>query len=580
MSFDERKKRFTDLLIKRHSLPGIRSLTQSYGVSNGPRVIEGGLQLCVANLDGFAAGRRPQFVVGAQIRFPPSDEVWFAVTVGRADVPALAARLADMKAGGASATGAAWEATGEGGEAAAPGDLFHGGVEPPEDLAASAAPEAVPAGTALPAYAGRNNLTRIYITPQGLHLHNSAFFDSLIEAPPGALGPAIPVEEVVYSVWPPSPRTRRSLITQEFIGYLADLVGRSRVHEVHAWPEESALSPAMRRMPATVPIGEIVRSIEAMGGYYRNGEIEQLHAALNFLPDKHFVVLSGPSGTGKTKIARCYANAVHGFDREDAEDPLLFVVPVRPDWTDPSALTGYPDVLTGRYMVPPFLEALRKAEENTSAPVFVILDEMNLSRVEYYFADVLSAIESRARLQLHSSDTPMEGSNGMSVPRETGVPRNLFILGTINIDETTNALSDKVLDRTMLVRIGSMDPRAFLDALTVREPGLALSIAACRELIGDVHGIMAAAGQAFGNRVAEEAVRYHAFASSVLGMSDNEILDRVLRQKVLVKLRGADRELGMLEGLTKRVKDLHESSALLSGLVDELSELGSFQASR
>ena len=71
--------------------------------------------------------------------------------------------------------------------------------------------------------------------------------------------------------------------------------------------------PDMRRMPATIPIAAIESAVKALGGYYPAGEVRRLHAALNFLDHKHFVILSGLSGTGKTQLAIKYALAVHGI---------------------------------------------------------------------------------------------------------------------------------------------------------------------------------------------------------------------------------------------------------------------------
>src|SRR6185437_9270998 len=156
------------------------------------------------------------------------------------------------------------------------------------------------------------------------------------------------------------------------------------------------------------------------------------------------VILSGLSGTGKTQLALKYARAVHGLSSNDVKDPLLFVVPVRPEWTDPTGLTGYYDVLSNRYSVPSFLEAVLVATAHRESPVFVVLDEMNLARVEHYFSDVLSCIETGEVLPLHAHGVPLEGSNGTAVPSALPMPPNLYIAGTINIDETTNPVSDKV----------------------------------------------------------------------------------------------------------------------------------------
>ena len=169
------------------------------------------------------------------------------------------------------------------------------------------------------------------------------------------------------------------------------------------------------------------------------------------------MILSGLSGTGKTRLALQYARSVHGVTSNDTTDPLLFVCPVRPEWTDPTGLTGYQDVLSNRYVVPRFLEAVLVATAHSDAPVFVILDEMNLARVEHYFSDVLSCIETGEDLQLHSSGVPVEGTTGTSIPAALPLPSNLYITGTINVDETTNPVSDKVLDRAVVIDMSNVD---------------------------------------------------------------------------------------------------------------------------
>lgn len=151
------------------------------------------------------------------------------------------------------------------------------------------------------------------------------------------------------------------------------------------------------------------------------------------LKTKPFAILSGVSGTGKTKMAELLAEGLTGHH------PAQFrLIPVRPDWADSAPLFGYHNVLAGRYVSTPFLDIVRTAglPENRDKAYFVCLDEMNLSRVEHYLADYLSALESRARrVPLH------EG-----VP-DLILPHNLFLTGTVNVDETTHAFSRKVLDR-------------------------------------------------------------------------------------------------------------------------------------
>jgi len=151
------------------------------------------------------------------------------------------------------------------------------------------------------------------------------------------------------------------------------------------------------------------------------------------LKTKPFAILSGVSGTGKTRMAELFAEAMTGHNAGQFR-----LLPVRPDWNDSAALLGYHNLLANRYVSTPFLEIARRAAlpENRQRTFFVCLDEMNLARVEHYLADYLSALESRAhRIPLHE-DVP-----------DLVLPPNLFVTGTVNVDETTHGFSRKVLDR-------------------------------------------------------------------------------------------------------------------------------------
>lgn len=151
------------------------------------------------------------------------------------------------------------------------------------------------------------------------------------------------------------------------------------------------------------------------------------------LKTKPFVILAGLSGTGKTRLTELLAEAITG----DLTAQYL-LLPVRPDWTDPSALLGYHNLLAGEYVSTPFLDLLRAAArpQNAHRAFFVCLDEMNLARVEHYFADVLSTMETRARLlRLPGGEPPA-----------TLAP-NVFLTGSVNVDEAAYPFSKKVLDR-------------------------------------------------------------------------------------------------------------------------------------
>ncbi len=116
------------------------------------------------------------------------------------------------------------------------------------------------------------------------------------------------------------------------------------------------------------------------------------------LRTKDFVILAGDSGSGKTNLVKSFAKAVGGKS---------IIVPVKPNWTSSEDLLGYYNPLEKKYLATPFLEAMIEAEQNPTIPYFICLDEMNLARVEYYFADFLSLLETRdesPKITLYSED--------------------------------------------------------------------------------------------------------------------------------------------------------------------------------
>lgn len=552
MSTEERQQQFE---IAVRAQPGIlveARIAKNFGFSNSARVIEGGLFACTNNLASYseklAAGEDTplaQFIFLCVLTFPPQDEVYFAVVV-----TGEAARINKGLV-----------------------KLFREGEERNRQLIAAGKKSG-----------SISNNVKFYITDTGeIFFHNHDFKESLRTSPgEEPLDPdcMAKVDSILFAIWPPAASARRSLLAREFIGYLGSLIGREKVHELRVWADASAVSPDMQRLPLTIPINEIEAAVETLGGHYPGGEIRRFHAAMNFLPHKHFVILAGLSGTGKTQLALKYARAVHGLSANNVPDPFLFVCPVRPEWTDPTGLTGYYDVLSNRYIVPQFLEAVLLATAHPGSPVFVVLDEMNLARVEYYFSDVLSAIETGEDLQLYSSGVPLEGTTGASVPAALPLPSNLYIVGTINIDETTNPVSDKVLDRAVVIDMSVVDLGGFLHGLEQREPELKEARAACEAHLLAAQTIMSAHGLGFGYRVAEEVVRYHAFAAEHLKADAISVTDDLMVQKVLVKLRGGERQRPLLTGLSKALGGLPRSQAFIIRLVADLDEFGSFQASR
>ncbi len=307
---------------------------------------------------------------------------------------------------------------------------------------------------------------------------------------------------------------------------------------------------------------------------------------LSSLVTKPFLILTGLSGSGKTKLAQTF---VKWICQEKSQYRLI---PVGADWTNREPLLGYPNALkTDEYVKPDtgVIDLIIQANENPDFPHFLILDEMNLSHVERYFADFLSVMESKEEIPLYA-----EGLMGNGVPSKLKIPSNLFIIGTVNIDETTNMFSPKVLDRanTIEFRVTQEEMENFLgnikdinmEALTGKGAGMAksfLDIASNNSFVStDIENIKSSlvqffselkkTGAEFGYRSATEILRLinqlHFLDSS---LSPNQKIDIAIIQKLLPKLHGSRRKLcPVLEmlgsfcitGDVKIIKDVFEKA--------------------
>lgn len=286
---------------------------------------------------------------------------------------------------------------------------------------------------------------------------------------------------------------------------------------------------------------------------------------------KRFVIFQGLSGSGKSRLAQAIAYWFQEFETQ------VVVVAVGADWTSSEHVVGYQDALApDRYRRPASgaLDLILDARSNSDRPYFLVLDEMNLSHVERYFADMLSAIESGEPIALHSAEDPIEG-----VPPSVVLPPNLFVLGTVNVDETTYAFSPKVLDRANVIefRITDEDLAAMLDRprrtdlTALRGAGLRYAGAFAAEAGSDVDlssltqpvadgaataellkgrllelfRALAPHGWEFGFRVALEIQRFVYWHATLTGPGWNfaDALDAQVVQKVMPKLRGSEYRL-------------------------------------
>lgn len=302
---------------------------------------------------------------------------------------------------------------------------------------------------------------------------------------------------------------------------------------------------------------------------------------------KPFVILTGLAGSGKTKVAEALSLWLSENERQ------YCMVSVGADWTNRDPLLGYPNALEqGKYVQPDngvldlILEAIKI--ENKNRPYFLILDEMNMSHVERYFADFLSAMESVDHtIALHPDTAPWKDSR---VPATVKLPQNLFIIGTVNIDETTYMFSPKVLDRASVIefRVTENEMINFfkspkdLDFDKLRGGGAAMAedfVAKAKapkqipdnltEYFMPFFIKLQRAGAEFGYRSAVEISRFVAACeeiffeqhdaegnSSQILMDRNAIVDAAIMQKLLPKVHGSRNKIeNILKDLAKLCLD-------------------------
>ncbi len=282
------------------------------------------------------------------------------------------------------------------------------------------------------------------------------------------------------------------------------------------------------------------------------------------LTSKPFVILSGLSGSGKTKIAQSFAEWICENDSQ------YKIVPVGADWTNREPLLGYPNGLNPMEYITPesgvlhlLLEASK--EQNQRKPYFIILDEMNLSHVERYFADFLSIMESKDTVKLYTG-SDRSSTDGLDITQQIGWPKNVFIIGTVNIDETTYMFSPKVLDRANVIefRITEEEIAAFLNnpgipdlsKLSKQGANMAenfLAIAAIsdtdknEELTNKLNlffSELKKVGAEFGYRTASEIMQLVAKLKALEPTIENNVcLDIAIMQKLLPKLHGSRSKL-------------------------------------
>ncbi len=289
---------------------------------------------------------------------------------------------------------------------------------------------------------------------------------------------------------------------------------------------------------------------------------------------------------------RVFAFSKETEEMQQADDNLAFIS-VRPDWLNNRSLMGYYNPLTEQYEPTTLLKLMLRAEQNPSKPYFVILDEMNLAKVEYYFSDFLSCLESRRcdeagylkqeAIELHQVAQPLEHVDAFNrvyvIPPKMHIPINVYLIGTVNIDETTYMFSPKVLDRANVLECNEVDLQNYWNSgdgssissssynsvidrssMFTNKENYHLSLyrkeflnadhkpmlQEAFEVISKLQELLKEEGRPFGYRVLDEIMTYLIMAQQYNIANLDSAIDAQIVQKILPKLHGNRKELELL----------------------------------
>ncbi|MFD1428803.1 McrB family protein [Lacticaseibacillus mingshuiensis] len=347
-------------------------------------------------------------------------------------------------------------------------------------------------------------------------------------------------------------------------------------------------------------IHHLMLETERSGLHYALKDLINFHTAME---SDGLVILSGLSGTGKSKLVNAYAQAL-GIVHSGHSSKQLCFVPVRPFWADDSDLLGYADMANNVYRPADsgLVDVLIDASKNQGRMYIVVFDEMNLARVEHYFSQFLSVLEMSPQSRYISLYNPKLASrlyNSESYPAQVQIHNNVLFVGTVNTDESTFQFSDKVLDRSNVISLHilpfnqhyakvSQSSKPDTDEngdseitsliyrnLSSKDLQMPLTDQE-KSLLWDLHQALNKQDRNYGigwRIVAQIDSFVKNLPSFPDGVSREEALDLQIVQRVLTKVRGSEEQLKELLGDDTTTGSLAE-------VLDKYSGLYKFTASR
>jgi len=334
---------------------------------------------------------------------------------------------------------------------------------------------------------------------------------------------------------------------------------------------------------------------------YDQKDLVNFHISLKTSP---LNIVAGMSGTGKTRLAKAYARTL-GLTEEKGD--LLFL-PVSPSFLEPNDVLGYLNPSSG-YFVPSetgLVDLLVRARNNPNAMHMVIFDEMNLSQVEHWFAPFLSILEKPEQdrlLHLYSENATCY--NADRYPPSVNIGGNILFIGTINLDETTKDLSDRLLDRVNLVTLKKSTFMHFstLDLEDATYQGIAFTYndfqswknddlptkafkATELQFFDELHGLIfkydtqKGVSFRFLNRLGCYIKNIPLDETGKLLINQEQAIDISIKQSLLTKIKGSKQQIGNLIGEATSPESEVMGSELLEFLNNEGMELNDFRRTK